>query len=355
MSNKVVWHLLSNRWNSAITEYALSAARALQTVGHHSIFTALEGSPGERRAQSMGLQVESIPGFAFNQLWKLRCKAKEIRPDCIIHYGGPETFIGKLLPVRRQVRFFGQDLRSSIFDGSGFFSAYSHIERFIVPNSNLEKSVQKIAQKKPVKRILLGLDIPELKIDKSETKSHDLMILGRLDPVKGHANFLSIFAKVCQIWPKDMNLPTLHIVGQEANLSFAELKELISLNGLELGIHVFLTGERIVGLPHLMQATNIGVISSVGSEHICRVAEEFLLCGTPVLVSGAGATEEVLFPGAGESYSGLSNESAAQQLIQMILEARTESVLKRGERTQEAGERFSLKRMGRDLDAYLFQ
>jgi hypothetical protein len=38
---RVVWILCSNRWNSAITEYALSAARALKLSGWSVFFSGL--------------------------------------------------------------------------------------------------------------------------------------------------------------------------------------------------------------------------------------------------------------------------------------------------------------------------
>ena len=40
-----VWHLLSNRWNSAITEYAVSAVIANLQSGHEVFVSVLENSP----------------------------------------------------------------------------------------------------------------------------------------------------------------------------------------------------------------------------------------------------------------------------------------------------------------------
>src|SRR5690606_765274 len=57
------WHLISNRWNSAITEYALNAARALSLKGADNLFSPLAGSPAEERAREYDLRVATFARF----------------------------------------------------------------------------------------------------------------------------------------------------------------------------------------------------------------------------------------------------------------------------------------------------
>ena len=79
---------------------------------------------------------------------------------------------------------------------------------------------------------------------------------------------------------------------QEENISKDELYACAEQYGVETSVS-FNMGT-IEDVPKLLSSADIGVISSLGSEIICRVAHEFLLCGSRVLVSGAGATDEVL-------------------------------------------------------------
>ena len=103
----VVWHLCSNRWNSAITEYALRSAQALKLSGWHSELSALPSSPCAKRAGEYGVGGPSFR-FKFSDLFRLRAYARILMPTVIVTYGGPETFLARFLGVP-VVRFRGQD------------------------------------------------------------------------------------------------------------------------------------------------------------------------------------------------------------------------------------------------------
>ena len=90
---------------------------------------------------------------------------------------------------------------------------------------------------------------------------------------------------------------------------------------------------------------------SIGSEVIGRVAEEFLLCGTPVIVSGVGSLNEVLFDEkAGDSYSGLDSRAAANLIRCWLRQAVTETTEMRADRAFRARQLFSLETMGEALE-----
>lgn len=348
---KKVWHLISNRWNSAITEYALSSARALEKVGVSCVFTSLEYSPANQRARNLGLDTLPVRKFSLANLDELREKASSINADSIILYGGPETFLAKFLGKRRFIRFFGQDLNPNVLRIPFLFSlSYSHVSKFISPNSIIGAQIKGRVGSKPSRGIILGLE--PLRSHHQTDERKQLVILGRLDPVKGHERMLRIFALALHKWPSNQPKPFLHIVGQDANLSAKQIRNLV--DHFHLGSDVLITNERVSKVENLLGAACLGLIPSLGSEHICRVAEEFLLVGTPILVSGAGATEEVLFPGAGDSYKGLSDEVTADKLIQCILRAREESKVERESRSHKARELFSLEVMGKKLEQFIF-
>ena len=354
MSQKTIWHLVSNRWNSAITEYALSSAKALAGRGYTSIFSALEGSSAKSRAKACGLETLSLPGFSLMQVPQLLKIERAIHADCVLLYGGQETFLSKFIGVKKQIRFFGQDLRTPFLRFPGFLSSYSHIEKILVPNQIIAEQVRSCAIGKPCQRIILGLASLPWSSQNESARTFDLTILGRLDPIKGHEPFLHIFSLLCEQWPKALTRPLLHIVGEQANLSCEDLEAMALKHSLLIGKDLILTGERLPKVAPLLQQTGIGVIPSLGSEHICRVAEEFLLAGTPLFVSGAGATEEVLFPGAGETYRAKTASAAAEQLLHLVLRVRDESPSVRRDRAAYARSCFSLDRMGSELENFIF-
>src|SRR5690606_16517380 len=93
-----VWHLISNRWNSAITEYALSAARSLALCGVENLFSPIAASPAEKRAKQLDLDVRTFPGFNLSAVPLGRRIFNEYSPDVIVTYGGPESFLLHFLP-----------------------------------------------------------------------------------------------------------------------------------------------------------------------------------------------------------------------------------------------------------------
>ena len=106
---------------------------------------------------------------------------------------------------------------------------------------------------------------------------------------------------------------------------------------------------RFPDVAEMMSSVSVGVVASLGSEQICRVAEEFLLCGTAVVVSGAGSLDDVHFENSGFSYGCRTQSETATKLVQLLLDSYQESDQKRVERATLAGTRFSFATMGAAL------
>ncbi len=348
MKSKIIWHLISNRWNSAITEYALSTARALEIRSHKNIVTGIKGLAADNRSKELGVKTFAVEDFSLKTLKTLRDYAKKLNPDVIFLYGGNETFLAKFLQKKICVRFFGQELNTRLSFLNAF--SYSHVDRFLVPNSFLFKEVADLAINKPLKKVLLGLKTHSVK---EEARNNEIILLGRLDAVKGHEIIIRIFSKMLKHFSNEK--PLLHIIGQDANLSADDIKLFAEKNNLKLGSDLILTNQRVHDIDQYLKNATMGLISSLGSEQICRVAEEFLLLGTPIFVSGAGATEEVLFKGAGETYKGLSEEEIALQWKDFFLRSVNECSEIREERASKAKELFSLESMGEALEDFIFE
>ncbi|NRA44312.1 MAG: glycosyltransferase family 4 protein [Oligoflexales bacterium] len=362
MKAKKIWHLISNRWFSAITAYAINAAKALEIHGHQCVFSPIKNTPGEVKALENNLNTISFPGFGLPQFIRFLSLFRSIKPDVIILYGGPEEFLCKFLPKNSSViilRFQGNALRSKSQKSPWLFEySHKHIDLLLCPSKRISHAFKGFKNLPPVSTVSLGVDTGVFKPHPqanpfNHSKRPEVLIFGRLDPIKGHKEFISIFAQFLRKWPptKDPKLPVpcLHIVGLPANISQDQLERDVKTHELKLGEDVLVTCHKVDDPALLLSNACLGVVPSLGSEEICRVAQEFLLCGTPVFVSGVGALEEVLFVGAGESYKGKSKSDVALQLQKLIEKSITETSISRDLRASMAKNLFSLHSMGARL------
>lgn len=353
-----VWHLCSNRWNSAITEYALSCAQALARRGWQSYYSALGASPGARRAQELGLPGSPFPSFGPLQLLPFWKEAARIKPHVLLLYGGPETFLSRFLPQVPKLRFRGQDsdAQEELAPWRTRWSL-AHCEAVLTPAQRIEERFAAVLRPKPVHRVILGLDAQRYAFAPETWRPLDrptLRILGRLDPIKGQREFFADFRRLLAIWPASEPEPLLEVVGLPANLSEDDLRGAARAVGLREGRDWRLRAERVGDLQKLLAATHLAVIPSLGSEIICRVAEEFLMAGCPIFVSGVGALEECLWgESAGASYRGLGEEARVELLARWLLRSFREGLEKKAERSKTALRLFSLETMGQRLEETL--
>jgi glycosyltransferase involved in cell wall biosynthesis len=345
-----VWHLLSNRWNSAITEYALSAARAFEIIGYHSVFTPLEGSPADERARRYNLDTRALPHFGLSSLLGAVQLRRQVKPALVMTYGGPETVLAQLLGSEAKlVRFRGQDadLNDRFFEVKQHF-AHRNVDKIITPSAALAAKLAKVLPDKTPTVVPLGCDRNVFHPTgdwMTKPEKPEIVVLGRLDPVKGHETFFKIFSALLKTWPSDRPRPFLQVVGQTANIKSSALRAAAEAAGLVWDTDYMLTTTRLRSIGGLLSRATLGVIPSLGSEIICRVAHEFSLCGTPILVSGVGSLEEALFDGAGASYKGMSEPQIVELMRELILHAWEETVDQRKMRADVARQHYSLDAM----------
>lgn len=345
------WHLLSNRWNSAITEYALSAAKSLGLSGAENLFSPLDQSPAEARAKKAGLSLASFSSFGLNQIRHARKIFHSFTPDVMFVYGGPETVLAGFLPaIKAKVRFRGQELQPALLGNIQQKLSHLHITRIVVPGAGLEKICGTVFSREKIRVVTLGCDgeIFFRQEPVSRPVRPELLVFGRFDAVKGHAEFLKIFRKMLDRWPENQPAPLLTFAGQPAGVSADMLQKEAQASGVSEGNFRILTGQ-FVDVAAMMSAATVGVVSSVGSELICRVAEEFLLCGTPVAVSGVGSLEDVLFNNSGLSYRGYNPEDTAAMVNQLVMKSFAENEMEKRERATLGRKKFSFEKMGKEL------
>lgn len=353
-------HLLSNRWNSAITEYALSSVRSLMLRGGEHIFCPIKGSPAEVRAKTQGIEMESQNSFGLENLFKIQKTLKNYKPEVVFCYGGPELSLMILLKATGFwrgviIRFRGQDITATgHLQRWKYRISHSQVSLVIAPSFKIQNKHTAIAPFVPCERVLLGcpLDLYKFRAVKATNEHPQIILLGRLDPVKGHDQGLRIFSQVIKQWDHStIPHPVLHIIGEPANLCRDDLIQLIIKNNLTLDREVYLTTERVNGLSDVLSRAKLGFITSLDSEVICRVAEEFLLCGTPILISGVGSLEEVLVErGFGASYKSLEESATASLMKGLLIKSHGEDHLAKLNRSVAAQKAFSWEAMGERLE-----
>ncbi len=357
-----VWHLCSNRWNSAITEYALRSAQSLALQGGEQLVSALAGRPLDQRASELGLTVDRWPDFkpGFASVRRLRQTAKAFQPEVIICYGGPETSLLQLLPKGPALwRFRGQNedaLRQRA--GRLFQFSHRHLHGMLTPSSILaDRLRQQWLASKPVTAVALGLASQHWNFQAdayAKAERPTLRIVGRFDPIKGHGPFFLWFRMLLDVWPQGEPQPWLEVIGEPANIPTAHLHAFARDVGLRHGQDYDIVDQRLSDLDARMSATHLGVICSQGSEVICRVAEEFLLCGCPLFVSGVGSLEDCLqHDGFGVSYRQMEPTVAVATLKQWLWQSWREDAALRAARAEAAKQAFSLETMGKALVAAL--
>ena len=344
-----IWLLSSNRWNSAVTEYALSSARALQMRGHDILFTPLAGSAAERRASDLGLPVRPLKHFSVGKVIAHQRIDRAFKPKVILTFGGPETFLARFCK-KPTIRVRGIDIDSQVWLAEARHKvSNSHVNAIVTPSRVLAEKVRTLAGSKQVVPVVLGCDTKKFQrsVAQYPKKPPNALIFGRFDPVKGHEQFLAVWRLVRAQQPN----ATLRIVGEPANVSVEQIEKWVLREGLRIGQDVEIVSVRVQDVADLLSSASIGVVPSIGSEIIGRVAEEFLLCGTPVLVSGVGSLEEVIFdPTAGASWRGLSDQDIAEKIIEWLRRSDLESEADKQNRARCAAELFSLETMGISLE-----
>lgn len=351
----VVWHLSSNRWNSAITEYALSCARACELAGARSIFSPLAGSPAEARGKAAGLRVVPFGTFGMSLAnLPYREQLGVLKPDVIVTYGGNETVLSMVHGHARVFRFRGQALDSGSIAKMKHKLSHMHIAGYLAPSAALTRELKALSPDVPAHHVVLGIADGRFMLPPQPPPRRtppEIVLLGRFDPVKGHAEAFQLHRMLLDRW-REGPKPVLHIVGEPANLSVAHLEQIAAKERLSQSDYK-ITARRVEDVPALLSGAVLGLVSSTGSEIIGRVAEEFLLCGTPVALSGAGSLNELLFDGAGFSYRGLAPDETATRLVPWIERSIAESPAARQARSATAKERYSLPAMARGLKVAL--
>ena len=217
-----------------------------------------------------------------------------------------------------------------------------HIDKYLFPSNIIANASQ--LDRKFYKVIYLGCD--ESRFYYREKKSNDratILAIGRLDPIKGYFKLLDLYYRS---FGHMKNKPILKIIGKSSNLSVDEIKKYGCKIGLNIAEDIVFISDFIENIEEHIASADLGIVSSLGSEVICRVTEEFLLSGTATIVNDVGSLKECMFDDAmGEVMDLEQFESASKLLVSSVEKYRNESQADKIKRAKLSLEYFSFNSM----------
>ena len=285
-----ILNIIDIPWNSALAAYAFDQSAALSGRGHAVFFAA----PGKSAAAAFALAnrfpLTVIPhrkDYMFlGALMKLKKLIEEENIDVVnAHTGKAQTMAWLLSLISARPFALIRTKADAKRPSAGFSLGRTAL---VIAGSKAIQAMYIAAGLSAAKTetVYQGVTAPP---ERTSPASGPLKvgILGRLDPVKGHACFIEAAALVLKKFPGVEFL----IAGREENVKHAGLRA----RAEELGI-----AGKVKHLGHVpdaiafCQSCDVGVIASLGSEAVSRAALEWLAAGRPLVATAVGSLPEFI-------------------------------------------------------------
>ncbi|MEK6544647.1 MAG: glycosyltransferase family 4 protein [Elusimicrobiota bacterium] len=333
-----VLQLLDEPYDSGITASALGLASGLREDGVDVHVLRRHGSAAARYVETAG-----IPGYCFGAPWfyefpAIARWAKRESFDIMHAHSGSMQTLAALLSRRSPCHLLRTRADARLPKRqSTFLSARAKSESLIFPSEILRQRYL-AAFKYPIERahvIRPCFEYPESSIHEGEAIKHGrlrIVILGRLDPVKGHEDFIRAAALVS---PRHEQAD-FYMIGEEKNIQATAL--LNFAKKLNLGRRLQWLGF-LEPIPLLAQMSlaDVAVIASRGSEAVSRAALEWMRLGKPLVATSVGMLPELVVEGkTGHLVHPGSCEEMAYAIGRLLEDAQA-----RERFGQEAAKRFS--------------
>jgi len=304
--------LISVRWWNATAFYAVTLSNALKRAGHIVFVGGTFGSPPVVESEALelpvlsNLQLENKSVCGWVKSYRSLLNFLNGNSIQIINAHRPEDHLMSAL-VRHKipniflVRTVG-DVRSP---KKNPINRWLHINAtdFFIFSSQANKARYQNVWPIPDSKcavIYAGVDTnrfapPDGKSSlRTELRIRDNEIVfglvGRFSPVKGHSTFLKAAAILVKKYPNCRFI----ISGKEEEISKKELWNIcISHNITE---YVKIIGKQN-NVAQVIKALDVGVVASLGSEAICRIAAEYMAMGRPVIATDVNVLPEMVIDG----------------------------------------------------------
>lgn len=291
MNSKKNLHIINIPWYSGLAGYAIDMGKYMED---RVVFAVVEGSPLYYKIKNK-FEVISLPGRSvlktLRGLFKVWMLSYNIK--VIFAHTGSSFFMGIVIGLLRgipvyRVRAESGRVRKNIFN----ILMHKLAKGVIVPNEFIKNDFLKFGVRKG-KIFLLPPVVDTNKFCYSPLpEGMTVALVGRLDKVKGHKVLIESLPLIRE---KIKNIKVV-FSGKEEGIKWSKLKEYARELDVEDIIEYigYASDDEVV---KIMQNSRAGIIPSLGSEAVSRVALEWMSCGRPVVASNVGCLNEIVNEG----------------------------------------------------------
>jgi len=178
----------------------------------------------------------------------------------------------------------------------------------------------------------------------------DLVVgmVGRLSPVKGHKYFIQAAKLVVRKIPRVKFI----IAGEDAQIKASELWVVVEKLNIE---NNFRFVGKLDDIREIVSLFDVGVVASVGSETICRVALEYLAMGKPVVGTSVNAVPEVVQHGVNGFVVPPEDGRALGEAILKLLENKEKRINFGNKGRSSVEKKFSLEQFAKNTEEVYFR
>jgi glycosyltransferase involved in cell wall biosynthesis len=308
-----ILQLINVRWYNACAHYAVNLSYALKKGGHKVIVAGDPHSPPVLKAKALGLSAYEDLFLSYTSPWMIAYNVKRMvdlvkaeKIDIINAHRGEGHLVAALARS-----FFKRKVPLIRTRGDVRMPKANSLNRYLN-----DKLTDKIVTSCQVLResYIKNLKIPESKVinigvgidhDLFSPRDGDRMwreklsipegslvvgMVGRLSPVKGHKYLIRSAEYVLKQIPHIIFI----ICGEDAQISANELKETVKSANIEKNFRFV---GKVKDIREIISLFDVGVVSSVGSETICRVTLEYMSMGKPVVGTSVNGIPEAVKDG----------------------------------------------------------
>ncbi len=277
-----ILHVSDEPWDSGIAHYALSLAGEQSRRGHRVRLWCRPDSPPGAAARRQGLEVRDLTR-PWLSLGDLRGEVRSRGIQVInAHTGTGHSLAAAAaagLPVA-VVRTRG-DARPA--EAHALARALARrTAAFIAANTGIRRDLEASFPGARVELIFQGIGSGGAAPEAAEPA---VGLVGRLDPVKGHEDFIAAAARVSARHPE----ARFHAAGGGPAERLTELR---ALAAGRVEFHGF-----IPDVSEFMARCRVGVVASTGSEAVSRAALEWMSRGRPVVATSVGCLPDLVEEG----------------------------------------------------------
>jgi glycosyltransferase involved in cell wall biosynthesis len=310
--SKKVLNLISVPWYNGCADYALLMGRAQKALGMNPVYVGIPGSPVLERARALGFEVwddlnpkGKNPFHLVASLKRSIHRIRDLKIATLFSHMGADHSFGSVIKgfVGRSITHVGvrADIRLPKGHGLNRFLYQRLTDKFIVPAKCMKDHFRHMGiESDKIDVLFPALDVTSFLQDTTVPLSRQTYgipdsafvfgVIARLDPVKGHRYIM----RAMNLLEKSDNIYVV-VSGEPLAVTTAMLKEELT-PALQKRV-IFLP--RVTSVQALIKMLDGGLITSTGSEAVCRIAMEMMALGLPIVATDVNSIPETVVPNKG--------------------------------------------------------